>query len=64
MSSRQVLLQVAISRLKSYRHFEFSVVSVVSVVGQMMIDVLRSLLCTWQAKWTGRPPKVMKLSQR
>ena len=30
----------------------------------MMIDVLRPLLCRWQAKWTERPPKVMKQSQR
>ena len=30
----------------------------------MMIDVLRPLFCTWQAKWAERPPKVMQLSQR
>ena len=27
---------------------------------KMMIDVLRPLLCTWQAKWAERPPKVMR----
>jgi hypothetical protein len=31
---------------------------------EMMIDVLRPLLCIWQAKWAERPPKVMKRSQR
>jgi len=30
----------------------------------MVIDVLQLLLCTWQAKWADRPPKVMKRSQR
>ena len=30
----------------------------------MMIDVLRSRLCTWQSKWAERLPKVMKQSQR
>ena len=29
-----------------------------------MIDVLRPLLRTWQAKWAERPPKVMRRSQR
>ena len=28
---------------------------------KMMIGVLWPLLCTWQAKWAKRPPKVMKL---
>ena len=27
-------------------------------------DDLEPLLCTWQAKWAERPPKVMKRSQR
>ena len=30
----------------------------------MMIDVLRPRLCTWQAKWAERPPKVMRRSRR
>jgi len=30
----------------------------------MMIDVLHPLLCTWEAKWAKRPPKVMKRGQR
>ena len=30
----------------------------------LMVDVLRPLLCTWQAKSAERPPKVMKRSQR
>ena len=30
----------------------------------MMIDVLRTLLCTWEAKWAERPPKVMKRSKK
>ena len=30
----------------------------------MMIDVLRPLLCRWQAKWADRPLKVMKRCQR
>ena len=29
----------------------------------MMIDVLRPLLCIWQAKWAERPPRVMKQSE-
>ena len=30
----------------------------------VVIGVLWPLLCTWQAKWAERPPKVMKRSQR
>ena len=30
----------------------------------MMIDVLRPLLCTRQAKWAEQPPKVMRRSER
>jgi len=32
------------------------------VMMMMMIYVLWQLLCTWQAKWAERPPKVMKRS--
>ena len=28
------------------------------------IDVLRPLLCTWEAKWAERPQKLMRRSQR
>ena len=30
----------------------------------MMIDVLRPIVCTWQAKWAERPPKIMRQCQR
>ena len=38
-------------------------ISILSTM-MMMTDVLRPPLCTWKAKWTERPPTVMKRSQR
>ena len=51
----QLMSQFCVTDRQFYQHFRFS---------YKMIDVLRPLLCTCQAKWADRLPEAMKRSQR
>ena len=44
--------------------FRFMISILLTQMMMMMIDVLRPLLCTCQAKWAERPPKVTRRSER